>query len=134
MLGDDAVADGQAEARPAPRRLRGEERLEDLRKQLFLNPAAGIDELDEQLVAALGVEAAAQREDAARLHGVHGVQHQGHEALNQSLTVAFELRQPGRELADHGESLEVAVVLEQEQRLVQQGVYVHVPRVAGLGT
>src|SRR5690242_19222171 len=52
---DDALRDPQAEARPLARRLRREERLEDLRQHLGRDPGAGVLDGEDRL-RLLGVD------------------------------------------------------------------------------
>ena len=60
VLGDDRVADRQAESRAAARRLRGEERLEDLRPVGAADAVAAVDDFgDRHLVRLVACASAA---------------------------------------------------------------------------
>ena len=122
MLLDDAVGHGQSKAGAATLRLGREEWLEDLGQVLLRNPRSRIDEFRQDLVAALRIEVRTHRQHAARIHRVHGVEHQRHEALDQPLGIRWKSGKSGVELALDRQPLEALVVFQEKQCLLDDGV------------
>ncbi len=120
MILDDPVADREAEPGATPRRLGGEERLEDLAQIRTGNPHAGVLDLDHHLIRPPAAPAVRRVKVPPSSMRVDRVEHERHEHLDQLLRVAHGARLGGIQLADHIEMLEPLVVLEQEQGVVDE--------------
>src|SRR6266705_3204337 len=78
VLRHDLVHDAQAQARSLPRLLRREERVVDLVQHRFRNPATGVRDLGDHVLA---LNAGGQAEAALAFHRLHGVPKQVDEHL-----------------------------------------------------
>src|SRR5690606_654782 len=115
VLRHDAVADRQPQPGAPPRRLGGEERLEDLGQFRPGDADTGVLDLDLHLVGVHGPRQGAHGQRPAVLHGVERVQHDRHEHLDQLLGVGMDRGERLAQLAGHLDPLEPLVVLEQEE-------------------
>ncbi len=70
-----------------------------------------------------GGDARSEDDGPPLLHGVHGVQQQRHEDLNELLSVPVDdVGYTGAQLSRHGQLLESRMMLQEEERLFDDGV------------
>ena len=98
MVGHDALGDGEAEAGALPRRLGGEERIEDARQHVLGDARPLVDEGDLDLPGR--AEPRTHDERAASLHGLERVGGEAEDDLPELSLVGDDLRHLRRQLGE----------------------------------